>query len=76
MKKIIEIDGMSCGHCKAKVESALSALPGVSAKVDLKNKQAVVRFEGGVSDEALADAVAQAGYEVVGIRAKKGLFGR
>lgn len=32
----IKVTGMSCGHCKATVEKALSALPGVEkATVDL-----------------------------------------
>ena len=36
MQKIIRIDGMSCGHCSARVEKALSALGDVKVSVDLK----------------------------------------
>jgi len=37
MKKVIKVSGMTCEHCKARVEKALSSVDGVkSAKVDLK----------------------------------------
>lgn len=74
MKKIIEISGMSCGHCQARVEKALNAIEGVDAKVELKKNRAVVTLEGGISDETLRSAVTEAGYEVTGISEKKGLF--
>ena len=66
MKKTLTIEGMMCAHCVAHVEKALSALPGVTASVDLASKTAVVT--GGASDEALKKAVADAGYQVTDIR--------
>lgn len=75
MKKVINIDGMSCGHCQAKVEQALNQVPHVTAKVNLKKKQAVVELDGNVSDEALRQAVEDAGFVAVSIEEKKGLFG-
>lgn len=74
MKKIIEINGMSCAHCQARVENALNAIDGVEAKVDLKKKRAVVDLKKDVDDQTLKDAVTQAGYEVVSVAEKKGLF--
>lgn len=74
MKKIIEIDGMSCGHCQARVEKVLNEIDGVEAKVDLKKKRAVVNLKKEVSDQILTTAVTEAGYEVVSISEKKGLF--
>ena len=74
MKKIIEINGMSCGHCQARVEKALNAIEGVDAKVELKKNRAVVTLEKEISEETLRSAVTEAGYEVVGISEKKGLF--
>lgn len=76
MKKIIEINGMSCGHCQARVEKALNAIEGVEAKVDLKKKIAIVDLKKDVDDETLKNAVIEAGYEVVSISEKKGLFGK
>ncbi len=67
MEKKMMIEGMSCGHCSARVEKALNALEGVSAKVDLEAKCAAISTEGKVSDEQLKAAVADAGYEVVSL---------
>jgi len=58
---------MNCAHCAAHVEKALNALPGVAAKVDLTGKRATVTLAADMSDQALKDAVEDAGYEVVGI---------
>jgi copper ion binding protein len=74
MKKIIEIKGMSCGHCQARVEKALNELDGVEAKVELKKNRAVVNLTKDVEDQVLTDAVTEAGYEVVSVNEKKGLF--
>lgn len=74
MKKIIDIKGMTCGHCQARVEKALNSIDGVEAKVDLKKNRAVVQFTKDIEDRILHDAVTEAGYEVVSITEKKGLF--
>ena len=66
MKKTLTIEGMMCAHCAAHVEKALNALPGVTAQVDLDGKTAVVT--GSAGDEALKQAVADAGYQVTDIR--------
>ena len=66
MKKTLTIEGMMCAHCAAHVEKALNALPGVTAQVDLAGKTAVVT--GSAGDEALKQAVANAGYQVTDIR--------
>lgn len=76
MKKILKIEGMTCSHCQARVEIALNGISGVNAKVDLKKKAAVVSFDSDVSDAVFKDAVTEAGYEVVSIEEKKGLFSR
>lgn len=77
MKKIVKVDGMNCSHCQAKVESALSALDGVSeAKVNLKKKIAVVTLEKEVNDDTLLKAVNDAGFTGVSVEIKKGLFGK
>jgi len=68
MKKIIEIEGMSCKHCAMRVEKALAAVEGVrSAAVDLAGKKASVEGNA-LSDAALASAVAEAGYTAVSVR--------
>lgn len=66
-QKNIVIEGMTCEHCKARVESRLNALDGVDAKVNLKKKTAFVSMEKDVSDELLKKVVENAGYEVMDI---------
>ena len=69
MKKTIKIDGMSCGHCTGRVQKALEALDGVGkVTMSLENKTADVELSGDISEEALARAVTDAGYEVVEIQ--------
>ncbi len=67
-QKILLIEGMSCGHCSMRVEKALNALEGVTAKVDLAEKKATVLFNNDLSDDKLKKAVEDAGYEVKEIK--------
>ncbi len=67
MQKTMKIEGMSCSHCSARVEQALTAIPGVSAKVNLEAKSADLTLSKPVDDKTLRDAVTGAGYEVVSI---------
>ncbi|MBR2281094.1 MAG: heavy metal translocating P-type ATPase [Spirochaetales bacterium] len=68
MTRTMDIDGMMCPHCEARVKKALEAVDGVkSAEVSHERNSAVVTVEPSVSDEALAKAVTDAGYEVKGI---------
>ena len=43
-EKTMKIEGMSCGHCSARVEQALNAIDGVSAKVNLEVKPPLSSF--------------------------------
>ena len=62
MKKTVKIEGMMCQMCVKHVKAALAALdPDV--EVSLENKCATL--DASVADAAIADAVKEAGYEVV-----------
>ena len=64
MKKVLNVQGMMCAHCKAHVEKALVAVDGVTAaEADLENKTATVTLEREVDAQALVKAVQDAGYE-------------
>ncbi|MEA4849232.1 MAG: copper ion binding protein [Clostridiaceae bacterium] len=69
MRKRINIEGMSCGHCVKHVEGALGEVPGV-AKVDvnLEGKYAIVELEKEVADAVLKEAVEEAGYDVTAVK--------
>lgn len=67
MKKVtLSIKGMSCNHCKMRVEKTLKALDGVAnVSVDLEAGRADVEYNpAGVSEDELIAAVSSAGYEV------------
>ena len=61
----LNVKGMHCGHCKARVESALKVVKGVkSADVDLENAKAEVKFvPSKVGEDALIAAIVDAGFE-------------
>ncbi len=65
MKKTINIKGMMCGKCTARVEKALTAL-GCKVVTDLKAGTAVVEA-GTLDDKALREAVEDLGFDVVSI---------
>ena len=67
-EKTLQIKGMSCGHCSARVEKVLNAIDGVNAKVDLESNSAKLILTREISDEALKTAVDNIGYEVVGVK--------
>ncbi|WP_294551019.1 heavy metal translocating P-type ATPase [uncultured Pseudoflavonifractor sp.] len=68
MEKKLGIEGMTCNHCKAHVEKALSSLDGVtSAVADVENKCAVVTLSHDVADEVLKKAVEDEGYQVTSV---------
>lgn len=66
-RKIVTIEGMHCRNCKNKVEQQINRLEGISAKVSLKKKCAVVSMTQMVSDDELRQAVSKAGFQVTGI---------
>lgn len=69
MEKTMEIKGMMCGHCSARVKKCLEALPQVEeATVSYEAGTAVVKLNGEVADEILKNAVEAQDYEVVAIR--------
>ncbi|MBP3552064.1 MAG: permease [Bacteroidaceae bacterium] len=59
----LHITGMSCNHCRANVERAIKAVPGVeSVEVNLTEAQAIIR--GKVSPESIRQAVESIGFGV------------
>lgn len=68
MKKTLKIEGMMCKHCQKHVEDALNKIEGViSVVVNLSDKTAIVELNTEVSNEKLANAVKDAGYDVLSI---------
>lgn len=64
-KLALKVEGMYCGACEVKVQSALKKIPGVKkAKVSLKEEEAIVTYKKGkVAIAQLIEAVKQVGYQ-------------
>lgn len=68
MTKTLQVEGMMCEHCEARVKKALEAIDGVeSAVADHEANTAVVTLSKDVDDAVLTKAVTDQDYEVVGI---------
>lgn len=67
--ELLLVEGMTCEHCVMSVTEELTELDGVSdVAVQLVpggRSEVTVTSDGPVATEALRDAVAEAGYEVV-----------
>lgn len=68
MKKIIDIEGMHCGHCSSSVKKALEKLEGVSATVSHETKSAIIEMSVEHSDGVLKKSITDAGFEAISIR--------
>ena len=62
----LDVVGMTCGSCAARVERTLNKQPGVEARVNFATGQATLRLAGEAPNlEALRSAVKERGYDIV-----------
>ncbi|MCL2295727.1 MAG: cation transporter [Methanomassiliicoccaceae archaeon] len=66
-RSIVNVEGMSCGHCSMAVTKALKALPGIrNVEVDLKAKTVAVEHDPAVASlEKIKLEIEDLGYDVV-----------
>ena len=66
-KEVVQVEGMSCNHCKMAVENAAKQLPGMLlAEVDLAAKTLQVEYDDEkISREKIRQTVEEVGFEVV-----------
>lgn len=66
MEKTLNVQGMTCGHCKMSVEGAMNKLDGVSAaEVNLEAGSVDVTFdESKVTIDAMKEAIEEQGYDI------------
>lgn len=72
MKYTIKTEGLMCGHCEARVETALLAVAGVTdAEADHETNTVEVECAEGVTPEQLTAAVtgASENYKVLSVEA-------
>ncbi|MDR6166957.1 Cu+-exporting ATPase [Microbacterium paludicola] len=68
---VLDIEGMTCASCVARVEKRLQRLDGVHATVNLATESARVEHPAAVSVDDLVQAVGEAGYSAR-VRAPRG----
>jgi len=59
----LDIEGMTCASCVARVEKRLQAVDGVSASVNLATESARVSYPGDLDEARLVAAIREAGYD-------------
>ena len=60
-----DVKGMTCDHCVNAVSSEIAGLDGVtSVEVDLGTGRVTVTSDAPLADDAVRDAVDEAGYEL------------
>lgn len=67
----LSVNGMTCGHCVMSITEELKEVSGVQNVEVILNSGATSKVtvftDTGVDDDALREAVAEAGFELVGI---------
>ena len=63
-QKRIRISGMHCDACRNRVEHRLNQIEGVSCKVNLDKKEAIVQIDRKVADALLINAIQAMDYKV------------
>ena len=66
--KVFKIDGMHCESCTSRVKRAINSIDGVSAKLDLRKKKAVVKYDKEIADDTLVKEIENLGYKVVAVQ--------
>ena len=67
-KITLDVEGMMCAHCEARVQKALEAVEGVvSVTASHTENTAVVETNGSVDAETLKAAVEAQDYKVLGV---------
>lgn len=67
MNQVIEVKGMTCGHCVNSVTTELKKIADVTdVNVDLASGKVTIESSNALDAAEISAAVTEAGYEVVG----------
>ncbi len=67
MKRMLMIEGMSCEHCVKAVTEALSEIGAIDIDIDLATGTTYIDSALDIAEEALREAVHEAGYTLTSI---------
>ncbi|MBP5242370.1 MAG: heavy-metal-associated domain-containing protein [Clostridia bacterium] len=75
MKKVIRVEDLCCKRCANRAACKLELVDGViSAKGNYRKNVILVENEARVTDEMLRSTVEQAGFTVLAVEERRGLF--
>ncbi len=75
MKKVIAVRDLCCERCARRLAGTLELCDGVlKAKANFKKNCVFVEVRSDFPDEKLREAVESAGFEVISVAPRKGLF--
>jgi len=60
---VLDVEGMTCAACAARIEKNLNKMEGVQASVSLATERAVVRHASSVSIESVVETIRSTGYD-------------
>lgn len=64
---IVQVQGMTCDHCKMAIERAVGDVPGVdTVSADHRTGRVEIAFAAEPNEAAVRDAIEEEGYEVAG----------
>lgn len=62
---VITIEGMKCENCKNRIEGKVNDLEGVSCRVNLHKKTAVITYNRDITQEEICHVIEKIGYTAV-----------
>lgn len=67
MEKILNVEGMSCGHCEKSVKDSVGSLTGVTnVEVNLDSGEVKVDYDAAVvTFEAITETIERQGFDVI-----------
>ena len=64
-KDVLNVEGMSCNHCKMTIENNVGNISGVTkVEVDLEGKKVTVEHEDSVSLDTIKNLIINLGYSM------------
>lgn len=75
MKKIIKVEDLCCKRCATRAAEKLELADGIrAARGDYKKNVILVEHDDRITDREMCEIVEQAGFKVLSVEIRKGLF--
>ena len=64
---LIQVGGMTCGHCSHAIERAMASIGAERVSADFATGRVVAAFPGPPDEVAIRGAIAEEGYDVMSV---------